>query len=544
MGRALVSELDLESVLERVLGVARELTGAHYAALGILDERREALERFITQGIDPATRRRIGDLPRGRGVLGLLIDDPRPLRLSDVGHHPRSYGFPSDHPPMHSFLGVPILIRGEVYGNLYLTEKDAGEFDEADEQAAIVLAEWAAIAIDNARLYAGVERRRAELERAVHSLEATTEIARAVGGETDLSRVLETIVKRGRALVDARSMLILLRDDEDLVVAATAGEFEDDPRDRRFPASGSTSGEVLRTLRAERLPDVASRLRLSAEDLGVEASAGLLVPLAFRGRPLGVLIAFDRLVQGPEFDAEDERLLHSFAASAAMAVATAKSVAEDRLRHSLDATEQERARWARELHDETLQGLGALRVLLTSGLQLGPDRLEEAVREAIDELGSSIANLRGIVAELRPAALDEIGLAAAVSSLAERSGAVGGLQVEAEISLESARPAELDSAIYRIVQEGLTNVVKHARAEHVRLKVVERDDAIEVLLEDDGVGFDPGEPHEGFGLVSIRERVQLAAGSVTIDSSPGSGTRIEAHLSLPAEMRPQRSATG
>ena len=153
VGRVLVSELDLEVVLKRVLEVARELTGARYAALGILDERRKALERFLTLGIDDETRAVIGDLPRGRGVLGILISDPKPLRLDKVGEHPRSYGFPPGHPPMGSFLGVPILIRGEAYGNLYLTEKEGGEFSEADEQSAVILADWAAIAIDNARLY-------------------------------------------------------------------------------------------------------------------------------------------------------------------------------------------------------------------------------------------------------------------------------------------------------------------------------------------------------------------------------------------------------
>ena len=166
----------------------------------------------------------IGDLPRGRGVLGELIRDAAPLRLDDVGEHARSYGFPPGHPPMKSFLGVPIRIRGEVFGNLYLTEKEGGDFDEADEQAVVILADWAAIAIDNARLYKSVWDRRAELERAVRGLRATSEIARALGGETELERVLELIVKRGRALVEARSVMILLEDQGDLVVAATAGE--------------------------------------------------------------------------------------------------------------------------------------------------------------------------------------------------------------------------------------------------------------------------------------------------------------------------------
>src|SRR5947207_14055179 len=160
--------------------------------------------------MDDEARAAIGDLPRGRGVLGVLISDPKPLRLHDVGEHPRSYGYPPAHPPMKSFLVVPILIRGEAYGNLYLTEKEGEQFTAADEQSAVILADWAAIAIDNDRLYKRVWDRCEELERAIRGLEATTEIARALGGETELDRVLELIAKRGRALVDARSLLILL----------------------------------------------------------------------------------------------------------------------------------------------------------------------------------------------------------------------------------------------------------------------------------------------------------------------------------------------
>src|SRR3954471_106058 len=152
VGRSLISELEPEVVLQRLLEVAREVTGARYAAIGVLDERRESLERFLTVGVDEDTHRQIGDLPRGRGVLGALISDPRPLRLRDVSAHPQSYGFPLAHPEMTTFLGVPIIIEGQAWGNLYLTEKaGGGEFSADDEEATVVLADWAAIAIANAR---------------------------------------------------------------------------------------------------------------------------------------------------------------------------------------------------------------------------------------------------------------------------------------------------------------------------------------------------------------------------------------------------------
>ncbi len=162
-------------------------------------------------------------------MLGTLIEHPQPLRLQDVGQHPSSYGFPAGHPPMHSFLGVPILIRGQAWGNLYLTEKQDGDFTERDEEAATILADWAAIAIDNARTYETSERRRVEAEKAIRGLEATRDVAVAIGGEIALEHVLELIVKRGRALVGARSLVIMLRDGEDLVVHASAGHATETP---------------------------------------------------------------------------------------------------------------------------------------------------------------------------------------------------------------------------------------------------------------------------------------------------------------------------
>src|ERR1700742_2686828 len=169
LGRSVLEESELEPVLARVLEAARELTGAAYAALGVLDERRYRLERFLTTGIDDETRRALGDPPQGHGVLGELIREPKPLRLPDVGAHPRSYGFPIGHPRMTTFLGVPILIRGEAWGNLYLTDKHGGPFDEADEETAVALAAWAAIAGETARLNRQMERRRAELERSLET---------------------------------------------------------------------------------------------------------------------------------------------------------------------------------------------------------------------------------------------------------------------------------------------------------------------------------------------------------------------------------------
>jgi GAF domain-containing protein len=212
VARGVLADLDLDVVLERVLDAAQELTGARYAAVGVLDESRSELARFLTRGIDDASRTAIGSLPRGRGVLGELIEDPRPLRLADVGEHPLSYGFPHGHPPMRTFLGVPICVAGEPWGNLYLTEKpNDEEFTEDNQDAILALAEFAGVAIDHARRYTGAREDRDEMQRNLAALEATTQIARALGGETDPETVLELIAKRGRALVSARLLLIELR---------------------------------------------------------------------------------------------------------------------------------------------------------------------------------------------------------------------------------------------------------------------------------------------------------------------------------------------
>jgi signal transduction histidine kinase len=541
VGRGLLSQLDLEVVLDQVLETAREITGARYAAIGILDRDRRELERFITLGISADTHRAIGDLPRGRGILGVLIDRPRPLRIPCVGEHPKSYGFPPGHPPMSSFLGVPVLVRGQAWGNLYLTEKQGGaEFDAVDEESVVILAAWAAIAIENARLYESVAARRDELEQSARRLEAARTIAVALGAEMELEHVLELIAKRGRALVEARSLVILLAEGSDLVVAASAGVTER-ATGARVPIERSTSGQVLRSRTVQRIADVGAHLRISASQLGVtDARTALLVPLVYRGRGLGVLAAFDRGAEAAGFSEEDEATLRAFAASGATAVALAQTVQHERLRLSLDAAEAERRRWARELHDETLQGLGGLRVMLSSALRrVEEGDVAELLREAVGQAEREIENLRAIITELRPAALDELGLVPALAALVSRVSTVEGLTIEAAIDLpgDGRRLAqELETTVYRLVQEALTNVAKHARAERARVRIGIAGGRIEVEIADDGRGFDAAGATSGFGLAGMRERVELSGGQLTVTSSATSTTvRAALPLSEPDE---------
>jgi signal transduction histidine kinase len=545
VGRSLIAELDPEAVLDQLLEVALDLTGARYAAIGVLDDSREQLERFITRGIDEDAHRAIGDLPRGRGVLGVLIRDPRPLRLADVGTHPESYGFPLAHPPMHSFLGVPIVVHGEAWGNLYLTEKDAGEFTDDDEEAIVVLADWAAIAIANSRLYRDVRRRNDELQRAIRGLETTTEIARALGGVTDLDRVLELVVKRSRALIDARATALGLIDGDEVLIAAVAGEGVEGTRGTRMPVEDSLVANALRDGRATRrhdLPDTAFGF------LTVRARTALVAPMMFRNRLIGFLSAFDRLEGGAAFTDEDERLLQAFAASAATAVATVQSASAEAVRRSLSASEEERRRWARELHDETLQDLAGLKVLLSGARRTDDvDRSRAAIDQALEIITSGIANLRALITDLRPAALDELGPEPALTALVTRMEAQTGLEITLDIDLAYERgrsrhrhAPELELVIYRLVQEALNNVHKHAHAEkaHVRVADIDADGVVVVEVRDDGQGFDPGAASEGFGLVGMRERVAAIGGTVEFESSQGEGAHVSARLPISRRQAP------
>jgi signal transduction histidine kinase len=539
IARSVLAELDLEVVLNRVLDCARELTGARYAALGVLGDSHTELERFLTIGIEESERESIGALPRGRGVLGELISRPEALRLGDISEHPRSYGFPHGHPPMRSFLGVPIMIDGIPFGNLYLTEKAHGEqFTETDEEAVAMLSELAGFAIDHASRYTGTKEHRDELQRTVAALNATTQIARAVGAETDLEVILGLVAKRGRALVDARLLVIELVQRGRLVVSAGAGELPDGLLGQQVPLGDSAASAALRTRHAQRLQEPLTRARFDEHGLGtlgVKAQGGLLVPLVFQNHAYGVLVAIDRLHEGPEFTTDDERLLEAFAASAATAVATAQSVASERQRQRLAAAEAERQRWARELHDDTLQSLSALRVGLSTARRSGkPETIEQAVTSAIDHLEEGIANLRALITDLRPASLDELGAAAAIQALGERSERHG-IDVDMSIELSEDRTRhgpEVETAMYRIVQEALTNATKHGEAKRAIVEVHEDDAYIRLHVRDDGKGFDTSAHTDGFGLLGMQERVQLLDGNLEIESSPDQGTTIKARFPI------------
>jgi signal transduction histidine kinase len=529
-GISLSSELSLDTLLQRIVETAAQVASARYAALAVVDATGKRLERFLTAGMDDATRSAIGDPPLGRGLLGVVLRDGRPLRLSDISEDPRSVGFPSGHPDMTAFLGVPILLRGVVYGNLYLTDKkDGPEFTEEDEELTRLLASQAAVAIENARLHE-------TSMRWLRQLESINEIGNALASQIELEPVLNIIVARLRELLDARVVLVAVPDRPDaLRVAAVDGVGADTVVDTRLGLGASKVGRVLERGTSERVDSMRSDPEVdqdAARRLGVETA--LYVPLVVEGRAVGVVAAHDRTGDDPRFREEDVRLAESLAKRAAIAIGLSHRVSREAMRRVVDAQELERTRLARELHDETGQAL--------TSILLGLKELEQAIGTAAERdrvadvrnlVVSTLQDVRKLAVELRPAALDDFGLAPALERLVESHRHDRAVTVDLEIRLGEERlPADVETTMYRIVQEALTNIAKHAGAARISVLVTRKDDAAVVVVEDDGAGFDPGDPTGGLGLSGMRERVALVSGRFRLETSPGAGTTIAAEVPL------------
>jgi signal transduction histidine kinase len=530
-GIALSSELSLDALLQRTVETAAELTGARYAALGVIDKTGQALERFLTTGIDPETHAAIGDLPRGRGILGVLIRDATPLRLHEIADDPRSVGFPPNHPPMTSFLGVPIVLRGVAYGNLYLTEKAGGrDFTDEDQELVQLVAAQAAVAIENARLYESSTRW-------LRQLETLNEIGNALASELELEPLLALVARRLQELVDARLVLIALPDGETLRVAAAEGERSYGVVGMELEFGGSKAGRVLERGRSERIDSVLDDPEIdqrATRRLGVHSA--LFVPLVVRGHTIGVVIAHDKQGPTPAFSEDDLRLAESLAARAAIAVDLSERVSRDAVRRALEAQELERARLARELHDETGQAL--------TSILLGLKPLEQAAesteaRDAVASLRelvvSTLRDVRRLAVELRPTALDDFGLVPAVERLADTFREQSGLQVDFEAQLGDVRlSTDAETTLYRVIQEALTNVAKHAEARRVSILLQRKGGGVVAVIEDDGSGFDPASTRaDALGLAGMRERVALSGGRLQLESASGAGTTLVAEVPFP-----------
>jgi two-component system, NarL family, sensor histidine kinase DevS len=527
-GIAISSELSLDGVLERIVEAAARVTDAQYAALGVIDRTGNGLERFVTYGMTPEVEAQIGDPPHGRGILGVLIHDARPLRLHDLSEDPRSVGFPPGHPPMHSFLGVPIVLRGVAYGNLYLTEKESGDFTDEDEELVTLLAAQAAVAVENARLY---ESATAWSEQ----LESLNEVGAALVSELELDPLLDLVATRLRQLIGARLVAIALPAGHALRIAAADGEGADDLTTVDLLTRDSKTGRVLERGRSERVDSLLEDPEVNqdvARRLG--ATTGLYVPLRARDRLIGVLIAHDKVGRDQRFTSSDLRLAEQFALRASIAVDLSRRVARDALRRVVAGQEVERRRLARELHDETGQAL--------TSILLGLRAVDEAddvnsVAKAVGDLRelvvATLQDVRRLAVQLRPKALDDFGLVPALERLVQTFSESSGINAQLEARLGEERlPPEVETTLYRIVQEALTNVVKHAEATTVSILLVRRSGSVTAVIEDDGRGFDPSAlKSDSLGLDGMRERAELHDGRLTIETSPG-GTTLAVEVSL------------
>ena len=529
-GIALTSELSLDALLQRIVETAAELTDARYGALGVIDKTGQSLERFLTTGVDAQTHAAIGDLPRGRGILGVLIREAKPLRLHDIADDPRSVGFPRHHPAMKAFLGVPIVLRGVPYGNLYLTEKhDGADFTAEDEELTQLLAAQAAVAIENARLYESSTRW-------LRQLESLNEISTALASELELEPLLALVARRLRELVDARLVLIALPEGDVLRIAATDGEAGDGAVGMELEFGSSKAGRVLERGRSERVDSVLEDPEIdqqAARRLGVHSA--LFVPLVARGRRIGVVIAHDKSGPSPSFTDDDLRLAETLAVRAAVAVDLSERVTRDAVRRVVEAQELERRRLARELHDETGQALTSILLGLKPLERSAESEETLAAVDAVRELVvSTLQDVRRLAVELRPTALDDFGLAPAVQRLADTFREQSGLHVDLESQLGEERlPSEVETALYRVVQEALTNIVKHADAGRVSILLSRKDGSVVAVVEDDGSGFDPGASREdALGLAGMRERAALVGGRLQIESAVGAGTTLVAEVPL------------
>jgi signal transduction histidine kinase len=525
-GLVLASELSLSAVLQRIIEVAADITGARYGALGVVEDGR--LVDFITTGITTEQRRAIGDLPVGHGILGLLIHrgtERTPIRIADISQHPDAYGFPPNHPEMRSFLGAPIVARGEVFGDIYLTEKEgASEFTEEDAQTVLVLASQAGVAIENARLYEETRRRERWLD-AVH--EITSAVLSGQGSDDALSLA----AARARELVqaDLATVAVTAREGE-LVVAVADGAHAETIAEHRFPLDGSISGSVIRSGSTNVSADVSDDPREYRPVTEVVAMGpAAFVPL---GRDGGVFAALGVMNRrgGKPFTEENVRLLEAFAGQAALALEYAR--AQEGIQRLVVLEDRERI--AKELHDGVIQALFAVGMgLQGTALMSSDEDLARRIEAAVGELDRVIRDLRNYIFGLRPGILADRQLGQALRHLAEEFEARSGVVTVADVDDEVASIVTFHGAeLIQLAREALSNVGRHANATTCRLSL-RLDAGVAVLeIDDDGDGFDVSTTRRGEGLTNLEGRAAALGGKAVIASVPAQGTTIRIELPL------------
>ncbi|HET9647160.1 MAG TPA: GAF domain-containing protein [Microlunatus sp.] len=522
--RAIVGELSLPSVLRRIVEAARDLVGARYAALGVIGTD-ETLEQFVHVGMDDEVVARIGDLPKGLGVLGALIQDPRPIRLSLISDDPRSSGFPAHHPPMTTFLGVPIRSRSEVFGNLYLTDKSSGgDFTTEDEDLVSTLAATAGIAIENARLY---EESRLRQLSAQASAEVTARLLDPAEERDPLAFIADTVLRLASA--DVASLVVPGDDPGVLRIVASSGEAADKLIDLHYPAERTLVSLAMETGRGVRLGAAnAQRGFFIHLTRYLDVGPVMAVPLAGRSRARGALVV-GRLRGGDVFRASDLELAEAFANHAAIAIELSEARrSQERLSVMVD-----RERIARDLHDHVIQRVFAAGLTLesvTTGLPEG--RARERVSTIVDDLDAVIHQLRNAIFELSDPQPGRESLRARVLEIVRQVTPSLGFEPRVRLvgPLDTVADPRLVGDVEAVVREGLTNVARHAHATVVDLVVSTDGHLLRVDITDNGCGLPDGGRRSG--LRNIGERARIRGGDLDLGSGPDGGTRLHWSIAL------------
>ncbi|WP_027140593.1 GAF domain-containing sensor histidine kinase [Pseudofrankia saprophytica] len=509
--RMVTADLRLPTLLRLVVEAACDLLDARYGALGVVAPDR-TLEEFVHVGIDPADVTRIGHLPTGQGVLGVLIDDPHPRRVDDIARDPNAIGFPPGHPPMHTFLGVPITVRGEVFGNLYLTEKrDGRPFTAEDEELALALAVTAGVAIDNARLFDEAQRRHQWMRA---SAEVTHELM------TEPAEPIDLVVERARATAHADYAAMITRGDDPAaaVVEVAAGA---DTAGNAVPLDGSLTGRVL----AEQHPVLTDDAAADACDLERGPDIGCLIALPLRAstdadrRVLLLGRAHGRQV----FTAPDLDMASSFAGHVAVALELARSKSErERLVVLAD-----RGRIARDLHDHVIQRMFAVALGIQDVAQYEKTANADRLNGFVEDIDATIKDIRRSIFELRGTAqLGRGNLRSAVEKIA--ADAKAGLGFAPTVTcagpLDTVVDDTLAAHLLAVVREAVSNAARHAHATALRVSVRLENDEIVIDAEDDGVGI--GDAVRSSGLTNLRERADSLGGTFRLTVPTGGGTHL------------------
>lgn len=514
--RSIVSELSLPGVLRRIVEAARDVAGARFAALGVIGPD-GLLEQFITVGMDDETVRAIGELPKGRGLLGALIDDPQPIRLERITDDPRSFGLPANHPPIETFLGVPIQVPGAVFGNLYLAESRGGAFTDEDQELVLGLAATAGIAIENARLYEESRQRQEWLRaRAEVSRNLTTDNQAA-----NLERIAESVLRLASADI---VWVVVPEPDAGLVrVVAAIGLGVSDLVGARYPASGSLAGVAMSKGSGVIVDNAENYVETTicpvyADGLGTV----MALPLATEQGMAGAVVV-GRARSSRPFSGSDLEMADSFAGQAALAM----QLAEARANQERLALLQDRDRIARDLHDHVIQRLFAIGLSVQSiAASLPSSKPADRLIDIVGDLDETIREIRTAIFALREHPGPDHSLRSAVMSVVSDVGPA--LPERPEVIFVGPLDTLVDpgviSDVGAVVREGLTNIARHAGARHAAVRVEATPNELEVSINDDGHGI--GDTRRRSGLDNLRRRAEEYGGGLAITSALGAGTNL------------------